>query len=76
MSTTMESFNIEITDNQYLIRLQRSEFDLNTLYTLLKNLGADIPSFRSNRIDLDDDMIKSYRNEEDLGDRFDYLLDK
>ncbi len=72
----MESFNIEITDNQYLIRLQRSEFDLNTLYTLLKNLGADIPSFRSNRIDLDDDMIKSYRNEEDLGDRFDYLLDK
>lgn len=72
----MESFNIEITDNQYLIRLQRSEFDLNSLYTLLKSLGAEIPSFRSSHVDLDDDMIKSYRNDGDFGDRFDYLLDK
>ncbi len=72
---TMESFKIEITDNQYLIRLQRSEFDLNSLYTLLKSLGAEIP-FRNYRVDLDDDMIKSHRNDEDFGDRFDYLLDK
>lgn len=73
----MERLNIEISDNQYLIRLQRSDFDLNSLYMLLKSLGAEIPNFKSQDFKFqEDDMVKTYRNDDNLGDRFDHLLDK
>jgi len=73
----MERLNIEISDNQYLIRLQRSDFDLNSLYMLLKSLGAEIPTLKSRDFKVyEDDMVKSYRNDDNLGDRYDHLLDK
>jgi len=72
----MNSLNIEITENQYLIRLKRTDFDLNNLYLLLRTLGAE----QDWRVDMknleDDDMIKSWKIDEDFGDRFDHLSDK
>jgi len=73
----MERLHIEISDNQYLIRLQREDFDLNSLYTLLRGLGAHIPGNGKRHMDIpEDDMIKSMWSDDELGDRFDYLLDK
>jgi len=73
----MERLHIEISDNQYLIRLQREDFDLNSLYALLRGLGAHIPRNGKRYIDIqEDDMIKGRWSDDELGDRFDYLLDK
>ncbi|HWV71349.1 MAG TPA: hypothetical protein VN040_06535 [Pseudosphingobacterium sp.] len=73
----MESLNIEITENQYLIRLKKSDFDLNYLYSLLRTLGADTPVSKTEFFKQeDDDMIKSWKNSVELGERFDHLLDK
>jgi|GEM_PF-907570 len=73
----MERLHIEISDNQYLIRLQRTDFDLNSLYAVLRELGAHIPGNGKRYTDIqEDDMIKSLRSDDELGDRFDYLLDK
>ncbi|WP_345230054.1 hypothetical protein [Olivibacter ginsenosidimutans] len=72
----MERLHIEISDNQYLIRLQRTDFDLNSLYALLRGLGAETPLRKRLSMHDGDDMVKSYRDSEELGDRFDYLQDK
>ncbi len=73
----MESLNIEITENQYLIRLKRTDFDLNNLYLLLRNLGADTTNWKTDSIQReDDDMIKTWKIDDDFGDRFDHLADK
>lgn len=73
----MERLHIEISDNQYLIRLQRTDFDINSLYALLKSFGTEIPSAKSREIIHDeDDMVKSYRDSEEFADRFDHLQDK
>lgn len=73
----MESLNIEITENQYLIRLKKSDFDLNYLYGLLRSLGADSPTSKTEFFKQeDDDMIKSWKSNVELGERFDHLIDK
>ena len=73
----MEQLHVEISDKQYLIRLQRTDFDLNSLYALLRGLGAHIPGNSKRYVEIHgDDMIKSIRNDDELGDRFDYLMDK
>ncbi|QNL52145.1 hypothetical protein H8S90_11515 [Olivibacter sp. SDN3] len=73
----MESLNIEITESQYLIRLKRADFDLNNLYLLLKNLGAETPSSRNGNTSVNEQgMIKERTIDADIGERFDHLQDK
>lgn len=63
---------IEITDQEFLIKLPRNEFDLKFISSLLKRIQAEELFFSKPD---DDDMI-SRRLNYDNSTRFDHLSDK
>ncbi len=69
----MTKSSIEITDQAYLIKLQKTEFEYPLVRKWLSNLLNG--SFQQGTTAVDDDeLINKYSPE--LGERFDFLADK
>jgi hypothetical protein len=65
--------NIEITDQEYLIKLPKDEFDLKFITSLLKRIQSEQLFFARNK---EDDDIISRSLEYSYSARFDHLSEK
>lgn len=71
----MNSSSLEITENEYCIKLSRDTFDLSLVHQLIKRIQAEATFFnRKNEYCLEDDIIS--RNQADFDGRYDCLDDK
>jgi hypothetical protein len=69
----MTKSSIEITDNAYLIRLSKAEFEYPLVRKLLNRLLSGKLNYEEDDVS-DVDAAKRYSS--DLGERFDFLADK
>ncbi|WP_069659418.1 hypothetical protein [Arcticibacter eurypsychrophilus] len=70
----MNLSSIEITENEYLIKLSKSDFDLSLISTLLKRIQAE-HFFSSQKYNDEEDII-SKRVNSPRENYFDHLDDK
>lgn len=70
----MNLSSIEITDQEYLIKLNKQDFDLSLIAVLVKRIQAET-FFRSATLQEDEDIISRRANDLRI-DRFDHLDDK
>lgn len=64
---------LEITDQEYLIKLNKTDFDLSFIHTLLKRIQTE-KTFFSRMWDSEEDIISKPRYSDD--DNMDYLSEK
>ena len=69
----MNSSSLEITENQYCIKLSKDTFDLSLVRQLIKRIQAE-ELFFSRKAEIDEDIIS--RTNGDYEDNFDRLEDK
>ncbi|KQB98992.1 hypothetical protein [Pedobacter sp. Hv1] len=70
----MNSSSLEITENQYCIKLSKDAFDLSLVRQLIKRIQAEELFFNRKNDNLDDDIIS--RNGSEYEENFDRLCDK
>ena len=70
----MKNSSLEITDNQYLIKLNKKDFDFSNIYGLFKALIAESPSLKASFEPEED--LRSHNLSHDCDTRFDSLSDK
>ena len=71
----MVKSSIEISDQEYLIKLKKNEFDLSLIKTLLKRIEFE-QNLKLEGANNDIEDLKSSSLNYDLVDRFDNLNDK
>ena len=71
----MKNSSLEITDQEYLIKLPREDFNLSFIHQLLKRIQAEQFFFGSKTIEEPDDLISRIAGC-DRDNRFDDLRDK
>ena len=71
----MRTSSLEITENEYLIKLRKEEFDLSFINQLLKRIEAEQLFFNRLGDDLEEDII-SRKSHADRTARFDHLSEK
>ncbi|WP_133552334.1 hypothetical protein [Pedobacter duraquae] len=71
----MMNSSLEITENEYCIKLSKDAFDLSLIRQLIKRIQTEQLFFSNKRNDLDDDIINR-RFTEDNDENFDRLSDK
>jgi hypothetical protein len=70
----MKNSSIEITEQEYLIKLNKDDFDLSFINQLLKRIQAQqFFTFKSD--DYEEDIV-SRKSGNDLAARFDHLSEK
>ena len=69
----MNSSSLEITENQYCIKLSKDTFDLSLVRQLIKRIQAE-ELFFSRKVAIDEDIIS--RTNEAFEENFDRLEDK
>jgi molybdate-binding protein len=70
----MNSSTIEITENEYCIKLSKDTFDLTLVRQLIKRIQAEELFFSRKRMDEDEDLLS--RNDATFEENFDRLCDK
>jgi hypothetical protein len=70
----MNNSSLEITDNEYCIKLNKDAFDLSLIRQLIKRIQTEQLFFSRNRQYLEDDIIS--RGGLDDNENFDSLTDK
>lgn len=70
----MNSSSLEITDNQYCIKLNKDTFDLSLVRQLIKRIQAEELFFSRRNADQDEDIIS--RTSSEYEENFDRLDDK
>ena len=70
----MNSSSLEITDNQYCIKLNKDTFDLSLVRQLIKRIQAEELFFSRRNADQDEDITSRTSSEYD--ENFDRLDDK
>lgn len=65
---------LEITDNEYCIKLNKDAFDLSLIRQLIKRIQTEQLFFSRNKEEFEDDIISRNRAERD--ENFDLLTDK
>lgn len=71
----MNNSSLEITDNQYCIKLSKDTFDLSLVRQLIKRIQAEELFFNRKADNLDED-IRSRTSNNQFDDNFDRLDDK
>ena len=71
----MKNSSIEITEQEYLIKLPKQDFNLSFIHQLLKRIQAEQFFFTYKALDETDDLI-SRNMSKDRETRFDDLRDK
>ena len=69
----MQNSVLEITEQEYLIKLSKSDFDLSFIYSLLKRIQSEETFFK--RIFEDDEDIIARRRNAEIDD-LDHLSEK
>ena len=59
--------SLEITENEYCIKLSKDAFDLSLIRQLIKRIQTEQLFFSSKRQDLDDDIINRRLSDENEG---------
>ncbi len=75
----MKLSSLEITGQEYLIRLNKEEFDLSFIYQLLKRIQDETVFFNRSRLELanDEDIIsRNVHVDAETFQRFDRLDEK
>jgi hypothetical protein len=70
----MNSSSLEITENQYCIKLSKDAFDLSLVRQLIKRIQAEELFFNRKNENLDEDIIS--RSGSEYEENFDRLCDK
>ena len=70
----MNSSSLEITENQYCIKLSKDAFDLSLVRQLIKRIQAEELFFNRKNENIDEDIIS--RNGSAFEENFDRLCDK
>lgn len=70
----MNQTSLEITENEYCIKLNKDSYDLSVVRQLIKRIQAEQFFFRRNDDILEEDMLS--RNTGDNHESFDNLADK
>lgn len=71
----MKNSSLEITDQEYLIKLSREDFNLSFIHQLLKRIQAEQFFFSPKMVEEPDDLIsRNLGSDREL--RFDDLRDK
>ena len=70
----MNSTSLEITENQYCIKLSRDAFDLSLVRQLIKRIQAEELFFSRKTEGIDDDIMS--RHDPEYDENFDRLDDK
>ncbi|RYG14990.1 MAG: hypothetical protein EOO07_16395 [Chitinophagaceae bacterium] len=70
----MNSSSIEITENEYCIKLSKDTFDLSLIRQLIKRIQAEELFFSKRRMEDDDDLRS--REASSYDENFDRLCDK
>lgn len=70
----MNNSSLEITANEYCIKLSRDVFDLSLVHQLIKKIQTEASFFKQNEEYLEEDIIS--RNQADFDGIYDYLDDK
>ncbi|MCX2486489.1 hypothetical protein [Pedobacter sp. MR2016-24] len=65
---------LEITDNEYCIKLSKDAFDLSLIRQLIKRIQTEQLFFSRKKGDYEDDIIS--RSQPDQDENFDRLTDK
>jgi hypothetical protein len=71
----MKYSSLEITEQEYLIKLRKVDFELPFIYQLLKRIQAEQLFFSKKTADSEDDIISRISHSETVT-RFDNLHDK
>jgi hypothetical protein len=71
----MNTSSLEITDNQYCIKLNKDTFDLSLIRQLIKRIQAEELFFNCKADNLDED-IRSRTSNSQFDENFDRLDDK
>lgn len=70
----MNSSSIEITENEYCIKLSKETFDLSLIRQLIKRIQAEQLFFSNKRMEDDGDLLS--RTDSAFEQNFDRLCDK
>jgi hypothetical protein len=70
----MNTSSLEITENQYCIKLNKDSFDLSLVRQLIKRIQAEEMFFSRKKADQEDDIIS--RTSSEYEENFDHLDDK
>jgi hypothetical protein len=70
----MNTSSLEITENEYCIKLNKETFDLSLVRQLIKRIQAEELFFSRKPVDNDDDMMS--RSSSEYEENFDHLDDK
>lgn len=71
----MKNSSLEITEQEYLIKLSKEDFDLSFIHQLLKRIQAE-QFFFTSKTAADTEEITNIAEYNDLSRRFDSLRDK
>lgn len=71
----MKNSSLEITEQEYLIKLRKDDFDLSFIYHLLKRIQSEQLFFSKKYSEPEDDII-SRKADTEINHRFDHLNDK
>lgn len=72
----MKNSSLEITEQEYLIKLNKNDFDLSSIYRLLKRIQSEYYLSGSKNIYEADQTNDIRSNDDHLTNRFDSLRDK
>jgi hypothetical protein len=70
----MNASSLEITENEYCIKLSKDTFDLSLVRQLIKRIQAEELFFSRKAVEQDDDMLS--RSSSAYEENFDHLDDK
>jgi hypothetical protein len=72
----MKNSSIEITEQEYLIKLPREDFNLSFIHQLLKRIQAEQFFFSYSTLEEPEDLVSRNLNSDPRETRFDDLRDK
>jgi len=72
----MKNSSLEITEQEYLIKLNKEDYDLSFIHQLLKRIQSEQYFFNSRNNYVETEFVGSPLNCSDFSIRFDNLRDK
>ncbi|MDB5118891.1 MAG: hypothetical protein JWN56_109 [Sphingobacteriales bacterium] len=72
----MKTSSLEITEQEYLIKLNKNEFDLSFIHQIIKRIQSEQFFFSKKEVDHEDDFSIRSKDMDNNLYRFDRLCDK
>ncbi len=72
----MKTSSLEITEQEYLIKLNKTEFDLSFIHQIIRRIQSEQLFFSKKDNDFEDDLLARSKDSDNNLYRFDRLCDK